>query len=496
MADLFAASRSPAPSRLAGCAGVTVLALGLAATLVFALAGDRLDRWWAGETDLAGEPVYLPPHPVDAAALGRVDFARVHGELLPGYVIAASYVDSPEGLVQLENAAAALREGVAADRNLDAIVVELHELVRAGPARSADRLQYLSWAWNDYLGRNGVPWRIDASINLERDHGLFYAKCYRVLATVPVTVGDATYQGHLLTRADRLNVVELYLGQASRHEDGALVVVDRVAGFAFDDVWPLLDPALDPRQLPSRRAFAPAVRAEIGAALSPADVAVLTTTALDRAELASLVSVLHARRDCGSRFVIPELPWDGLPETEYERVRRFAVASEGRDCPDITAEEAEQLASLSTRLRTAPGLEPAVEALVAWISRGVLVHEARHVADDDQVGIENPLPCAPCGDAPVAVRAELSAYLASFATDGLAATSLYQACEVLDGGGSHAAALQLLLPELAPEACSAGPPADLTARARDLEMRWLGRSEPIVLSDKLPARVPLRSLSD
>ena len=107
-----------------------------------------------------------------------------------------------------------------------------------------------------------------------------------------------------------------------------------------------------------------------------------------------------------------------------------------------------------------------------WLSRAVSLHELRHVLDGQRAG-SGPLPCPICPaslDAPA--RAELSAYLASFAAPGVGVLALYQAAylrrafdESAEESAPHAAALAFALDALL-STRDGGPPADLAVRAR------------------------------
>ena len=90
--------------------------------------------------------------------IGGIDFAAVHAKLWPEYVIAASR--ARYDAASFEAAGAALRAEAGRDANLDALLVELHGILGAGPAAQSERVLYLCWSWNDYLDRQSIPWRI------------------------------------------------------------------------------------------------------------------------------------------------------------------------------------------------------------------------------------------------------------------------------------------------------------------------------------------------
>src|SRR5437867_292604 len=73
---------------------VVVAAAAVAAGLFAVRHRAALASWWRGETDLDGNRRYRPPHRADRAALDAIDFARVHGELLPDWVFKTANADS------------------------------------------------------------------------------------------------------------------------------------------------------------------------------------------------------------------------------------------------------------------------------------------------------------------------------------------------------------------------------------------------------------------
>ena len=102
-------------------------------------------------------------------------------------------------------------------------------------------------------------------------------------------------------------------------------------------------------------------------------------------------------------------------------------------------------------------------------------------------GEEKPeVACPGCpGDFPEWGRSELSAYLASFATDGVAASSLLRACLAADQGYSskHTAAMELINMSFALDGCRAGVPIDFPALAAEMELDLFGRSDTATTPD-------------
>lgn len=163
-------------------------------------------------------------------------------------------------------------------------------------------------------------------------------------------------------------------------------------------------------------------------------------------------------------------------------------------CPAVTAAEAVDLTLASQRLRDEDGLAPAVRALSAWFARGVSAHESRHVADElafDARRQGPPCPGCPGSLGPLG-RAELSAFLASFALQGSGYLHLYQAC--ITGRRaphhSHGQAVAFASSALG-DACQNGPPAGLYQRAAALRQRLFGVHEPMTLPGDFPKEVPL-----
>ncbi len=180
-----------------------------------------------------------------------------------------------------------------------------------------------------------------------------------------------------------------------------------------------------------------------------------------------------ARREGGLVLV------DRVREFTMERVRPLLFGEPWRDANRRAAFTAHLVRDL-----TDAGFVTDDETLVARVARGVAVHEARHVADDD-AGEELTGPAMPRE-----ALLELSAYLASFATPGIGYVCLLQACELeADRRTAHGMALTFLLPRIMPRGCAAGPPPDLHARAQALEGELLGRSERISLPAEFPERL-------
>ena len=424
------------------------------------------------------------------------DLERVHAELLPSWIIQAS-----QGRAGEAQAFEALLVPLERDQGAVEILRDLRGMIQDHETllEQADRPLELARVWNARLDRAREPWWIDANVMTSSGRSLFYVKTYKILADFDVTVRSKTYRTRVAARADRTNVVESKLGHTSPHQDGAIVLADRIYEFTLRDVWPLLDERVDAARYPGpvHRAFAPALRHEITAQLAPEHVATLRRSAEARLELElARQSVASRRLSCNSQFLINALPWRGFPEEELEQLEAFAERERHQSCPAITEDEVEALSKASETLRDTEGLELAVEHLVAVISRPISVHEARHSADQATLGdFSDPLVCPKCDEAGLssASRAELSAYLATFAArpDALPRVALYQSCLLdLARPTPHARALRLARAELQLD-CTSPPHDNFGLSAAEMERTWLLRSDPITLPKDYPVRIEL-----
>ena len=451
--------------------------------------------WLRGEIDAGGERVYEPSHPIDVAALRRIDLGRVHRELLPDWILAAAHNRREEA------AYTALREAVAGDENLVDLLDDLREHVRgSGLQDDPERALYLAWAWSTYVDRAGYPYLVHGAVRGTKMGPVFSAVIYETHADAAVSVGVEDYRVRVGSRVDGMNVRELYLGAAGRDE--AIIVVDRLREFATTDLWPLFEPALD-ELLPQRAPFAPAIRAEAQARLPAGAFDRLQSMAVPRFAIITTVVKIHDRRDaCGSGLKFNKVPWFGFEPDRIRRLRDIAERDEDQTCPAITLDEVEALDKASAKLLATPELRAAVEAMVAWAAEHVAIHEARHLADDAHADVfDTPLHCRSCSeDMGIVARAELSGYLASIAWSPSPATALYQACRAIAEDrrlrgtqavkGAHFEAMALLQRRLGP-VCGKPPTEDLNELGRLLEHEMLERSDPMSLAPDFPTRLPV-----
>jgi hypothetical protein len=342
----------------------------------------------------------------------------VHAELWPAWVVARSPEDK-------RAAADALAQALAADPGLSAIAAAL----TSDPDGVAAQVDL----WNAALEARHADWALGVTLS-----GAVGVKSYRVLARPVARIGGREVPVRVALRVDRLNIVEGWLGLA---EDVGqpIVVADRVADFAFDVLWPDLDPgATDP--------LAPAVRSAAEQALGATVLAPLVATAPARGAMVRARQAVEERRArCGSDFVL-RFGWSG-PDRLGD-LYRWAEAERSEDCPGLAPAEADALARGSLRIRRDPDLTDALEALVAWAARGVVVHEGRHGLDHEDWGVGTPPPSelVPLDGR---ARTEASAYVSALASsEGLVAW--VQGCDVVRSGdgGSARVALQTIAQEL------------------------------------------------
>src|SRR5690606_13253695 len=136
----------------------------------------------------------------------------------------------------------------------------------------------------------------------------------------------------------------------------------------------------------------------------------------------------------------------------------------------ITLDEAARIAGASERLASTEGLEDAVERLAMVVMRAVAAHELQHVEDGDEPA------CFNCPEELTGIaRAEVSAYLSAFSTEGLGYLSLLQACATPRSGGIHSAALTAVLEVILPYGCEGPTLHGLYELAERIETHLFGK---------------------
>jgi len=279
-----------------------------------------------------------------------------------------------------------------------------------------------------------------------------------------------------------VNVDDAALGRAGLGDGVAEVLVAGVREHAMRRVWPLLH-ELSAQGTQTDGHFSRALSAEVRRALDPRDYAILSRTAPAYRALLMMRESVLMREDCGSRFRLSYPPERGYTAAQQGHLALIAENEQESPCPAVTLDEAATVARESAVLAGVEGLDAALDALTDHLVDGVAVHEARHAADEARAhAYSRPLRCPACPEAlGTLARAEVSAYLASFAAESTGVASLHQACRVTSGDNVNAVALGYLLPKLLPEGCTAGPPSDLHRRARQLQYSLFGRSDRIAV---------------
>lgn len=468
---------------------VALFVAGIALSLVAYTQQRYLGRLIRGEIALDGSPQFVPQHRVDEDA--EIDWASVHSRLLPSWIIARGRTQGParEREDRAQRAYTELRYAFAADRNLVEIFDELETRLE-DPFASADRIDYLLWAYNDYLQQRDVPWRLEADLHVRRDGDpTLLTRSYEVLEDLRSEEG---HRLRLLRRADLTNIDEGFLGHVSARDQGALVMLDQVMQFGIRHVWPVLHGGLDHRLPASAQGIAPHVRAEALGVLSAGEYVLLHETAVDQQALIEVAASIHQRQECGNRFRIYGLPWNGLEPPDQRALVEALGRSNGEECPEVTLGEAARMLGASERLGSTTGLAEAVESLTTFVSRAVSVHELRHVADGRAAR------CIACPDGmSAAARDELSAYLTSFATPGVGYVALLQACSIEPADdmnvstAPHAQALAIAFDAMLPGGCQGAIPEDLYARAAEAQRHFFGERVGVTMPESYPAQVRL-----
>lgn len=447
-----------------------------------ALAGGAAVVWPAPPPSPLGHGAVLT---VDPESLARVDLQRVHEEYVPDWVAATGGVRE----LHLER----LRRAVSPDPSLLALIDRVAEL-EADPVAHAAELHAMLRAWNQILAKGGAPWRLGGEVVVGDQGGRFVVKSYRAVtgegtAEPAVAFGDSRFPVEIRRRVDPLSTQDAWLGRMHDHDDGIVILLDRVTSFALDEIWPMFDPELPLSPLQQR--MGPGVRAELAARLTPAEVDALRLTAGDRFHMMAATADVHARHECGSAFTISKLAWNGFDARDLTVMQRHA--EQPGPCPDVLPSEAALFATRSWHVRHTDGVREALEHLVAVVAEGVAVHEARHAADDRALDGQR-IACIGCPAGTSHLGAlEASAYAATFADPARGAVALFQACRVADEASPEVRdAIGFLAGRLGPEGCGGPVPSGLPEVASRVEQSVFLRSERPAL-DGFPAGLPVSS---
>ncbi len=468
---------------------VALLAVGTVVLLV--VFGPRL---WDG---MAPDPPEPEPGQAPAeASLGGVDLRAVHAELLPAWISARSRLGAD---LQEKRAFEALDAALQPNRALSQMMAELREhTTQKALHHEQDREAAMAVVrrWNQHLDEAGIPYLLRANIVASGDVVQFYTLSCEVIVDGMVEVGSGRHRVRYVRRVDRLNLRETYLGMVREQEEGVIIILDAVAAFATDEVWPLLTPSAQSQPRDEiHAAFGPSVTREALASLSPDDARLLQSTAAARQALVNAVATIGERASCGSRFRILAIPWNGYDEAALAPIRQ-AVGLGSSQCPQVTADEFEAIEHASATLRGTEALRPAVEALSAWATQPMVVHEARHAADLVQATTAEERTCLWCGpNDPEHARIELSAYMAELAWTQSPALALFQACQAVyrDQGVGHGEALEVIT-ERTDHACTEGELPGAAEIMQRLEASAFERSDPISFVGDYPPRVPIDDL--
>lgn len=457
-----------------------------------------------GDTDIFGEYRFRQDAQQQRDAMTTIE--RVHAELFPRWLIAeatqlasapqdfaALYdaVEDPQLKAVLDDLSSAIASGMILapprsdepDVGAEVADVSTEVEVEVAPPPELNPLHIdLLRRWNDRLEQLGEAFYVTGSISMTSTGPALISEFYVRLADPVVKVGDREITTLILQRIDRTNIVEAYLGVA-RRGDVALVVTDRILELATDRIWLMLNPDTTSTD-PLDAAYAEAVRAEVAAGLGADTTAVLRRTAVDRKRLLDAVDEALARAKCGSTMQFGLIRWDGFDPATLDRLDAYAERDRIMPCPTMKASEAATIRASSRALQSEE-TKVALERLVAWLTRMIALHEARHTADE-QVNNQHEDP-ASCPGCPVrlsrAARAELSAYVASFAWSTSPATAMYQACTA--AFGAHGRAMRVINREL-DRACTDPPPEDLAKRATDLQKKLFGAAPSMALPADYP----------
>ncbi|MCB9688856.1 MAG: hypothetical protein H6738_21885 [Alphaproteobacteria bacterium] len=421
---------------------------------------------------------------LDREALARVDLRLVHEELVPDWVVATGGLRSMSW--------DRLRREAGKDPNLGALLDRMAVLVDADPSLNAPELHAIVRAWNELLAKADEPWRLAGEVQVGGDGARWVLKSYLVIVDDgQVAVGERRFRVELRRRVDGIGQPDAWLGHMRDHTEGIVLLLDRVTTFSLDEVWPLLGAQTVPPTDLGRR-FAEAIREEVARGLGPQDAALLAETSSDRAAMMDAVRAIHGRHSCGSAFAVTRLPWNGLSSRDLATLR-IHTGSVDDLCPEVLPDEAQTFATRSYHLQRTLGMREALERLVAFVAASVVVHEARHAADDAALAGQR-IACVGCPRNTTHVEAlEASAYLAAFADPDHAALALFQACN-LDPQTvpERAATVGWLAERLVEGGCDGVPDPGLAERAAELERQIHLRSEPVRILD-FPKGLPVSS---
>jgi hypothetical protein len=285
---------------------------------------------------------FRPVFPSDPNILSSIDMAKVHGRLLPAWVMSLQHSPHSLGHRDAENAFGVLRDEAGKDRNLGLLLDQLHEKLMDGTYDFHCEIQALLRGWNEYLARGGVPFRLEHHIEKTVRGPELRLRCYRVIADVLIPPVYSQQHVLLLARQDQTNLVEAFLGQTSTDQGTALVMTDRIAEYAIERLWSLFGASATTSE---SELFAK-VRKEARVALEESVVGLLARTFSVHRALETELAALAQRRGFGAGVLIERVPWDGLSERALAMVNRVAQKNERRRCPRVTLSDAERISAI------------------------------------------------------------------------------------------------------------------------------------------------------
>lgn len=435
-------------------------------------------RWLTGR-----EPLYMPRHPGN---LEKVDLELVHRDRWDTWISATSQALPGVPDPRVEAARTKMLEAIAADQNLVELFEELDGIVtspRLEEKAVQRRARWLVRAWNYYLEREEQPYFVRANV-VGGERLMVLAHTYELVARATGTIDDDEVRIRAVSRLDSLNLREAVLGAPSSADEGVIVVADQLLELSLDQLWPMLAKPGDPVQ----RTFAPAVVEELREGL-PADAfALLERTATTRRSLVdSRASILD--RGC-SPVWLRQVPFDGLDRKQLDWL---AERTDVGACAGVKDDELRALWEGSEELQRQEGLREATERLTALVARSIAVHELRQVADELEYGRSDEWrPCGPCGaEDGEPTREMAAAYLAEIAWSRTPAITLYRICwSTGDDMGPYGRARAVVMGAIGLQ-CQDELPADVEARARELEREQFGHGVPIALGEDFPERLPV-----
>ncbi len=473
---------------------VGILVLGVLA--VVAVVVLDVPGWLRGDTDLLGN--YRYAQRIEQRHRQFTLMERVHAELFPRWLVYRARPPKrlPDG--QPEATYAELREAID-DKKLRQVLEDLRRITGSGdPARHTSEIVDAMDRWNRRMEELGEPFFIRLNVTRRGGRSFVYGAFYRRMAQPTVRVGSSQHDALLLRRIDDTNLFEGFLGMSRADAPLVFVVTDRVLDFALEDVLPVVAAGADAESGTSDESsldrvssqFAARIRKELRKGIGEERYGDLERAARARVRLTRQVDAIRQRRAC-SNFILADPPWNGYNARTRDRLDVFAERDELKECPSVKFEEAEVIREASGSLKTETA-EAAIEATLAYLSRVITIHEARHHADQkaDEDGDSAPT-CKSCPEAMSAgTRAELSAYTASIAWSEMPALALFQACKA-NPSGAHRRALGYYLDQFG-TLCDQPLPSDLQSRSRELEESLFGRSDEISLPDDFPEKLDIR----